>query len=61
MKGLSWAVVAGLVVSSVSSGFGGPGVGEPAPDFTEPDIYGTDRSLSDFVGKTVLLNFWTSW
>lgn len=61
MKRMSVAVIMSLAAGAISSGFGGPGVGDPAPDFTEPDIYGTNHSLSDFAGKTVLLNFWTSW
>lgn len=32
-----------------------------APDFTVPDVNGIDVSLSDFRGKTILLDFWASW
>jgi hypothetical protein len=32
-----------------------------APDFTLPDWKGTQRSLSDFRGKKVLLITWASW
>lgn len=32
-----------------------------APDFTMQDAAGTDVLLSDFEGKPVVLNFWTSW
>lgn len=32
-----------------------------APDFTVYDIDGNAASLSDFVGKPVLVNFWASW
>ncbi len=59
-RGIQFAV-AGLVVVLASPVFGGPGVGEPAPDFTEPDTAGVDRSLSEFAGNAVLVNFWTSW
>ena len=33
----------------------------PAPDFTLVDINGRERSLSEFQGKFVILNFWASW
>lgn len=36
-------------------------VGSKAPDFTLSGIDGTQISLSDFEGKTVLLTFWASW
>ncbi len=32
-----------------------------APDFTVYDIDGNAASLSDFVGKPVVVNFWASW
>lgn len=33
----------------------------PAPDFTVYDIDGDAVSLSDFIGKPVIINFWASW
>ncbi|MCD4687740.1 MAG: TlpA family protein disulfide reductase [Desulfuromonadaceae bacterium] len=33
----------------------------PAPDFLLPDLYGRQRSLSQFRGHNVLLVFWASW
>lgn len=36
-------------------------VGEPAPDFKLENLDGQSTSLSDFRGKTVLLNFWATW
>jgi peroxiredoxin len=36
----------------------GPEIGNRAPDFTLPELDGTQVSLSDFHGKKVLLNFW---
>ncbi|MGB8707345.1 MAG: redoxin domain-containing protein [Dehalococcoidia bacterium] len=36
----------------------GPEIGERAPDFTLLTIYGKEISLSQFHGKTVMVNFW---
>ena len=38
-----------------------PKLGEFAPDFTLLDLYGNPVSLSDFRGKTVVINFWATW
>ncbi len=35
--------------------------GRPAPEFTVTDIQGKSVTLSAFKGKTVLLDFWTTW
>lgn len=35
----------------------GPAVGQPAPDFTLPDGSGATHSLSDYKGKTVVLEW----
>ena len=32
-----------------------------APDFTMHDMYGNEVRLSDFFGKPIVLNFWTTW
>jgi hypothetical protein len=32
-----------------------------APDFTATDINGSTRSLSEFAGSVVLLEFWYTW
>ena len=32
-----------------------------APDFTLPDMDDTQRALSDYRGKVVMLNFWATW
>ena len=36
-------------------------VGSPAPDFVLEDLAGNRVRLSDFRGKTVVLNFWATW
>ncbi len=48
----------GSPTSSVKTGIK---IGEHAPDFTLPSMAGSDVSLSSFLGKKVLLNFWASW
>lgn len=32
-----------------------------APDFTLKDQYGVEHTISDYKGKVVFLNFWTTW
>ncbi|MCY4261910.1 MAG: TlpA disulfide reductase family protein [Candidatus Dadabacteria bacterium] len=36
-------------------------VGKPAPGFTLKSFDGEEVKLSDFQGKTLLVNFWASW
>ena len=38
----------------------GPEIGKRAPDFTLPTLDGKELSLSQFRGKTVMINFWQS-
>ena len=33
----------------------------PAPDFTLLNAQGEEKTLSDFKGKVVILNFWATW
>ena len=35
--------------------------GEAAPQFELSDLQGGKHSLSDYLGKVVLINFWASW
>jgi peroxiredoxin len=37
------------------------GIGKAAPDIILPDTSGTERKLSEFKGKVVLIDFWASW
>ena len=39
----------------------GTGKGDKAPEFTLTTIDGKEVTLSDYKGKKVVLNFWTSW
>jgi len=39
----------------------GPGIGDPAPNFTLPDSAGVNRSLTNYRGRVAMLNFWDSW
>uniref|UniRef100_C6E4J4 Alkyl hydroperoxide reductase/ Thiol specific antioxidant/ Mal allergen n=1 Tax=Geobacter sp. (strain M21) TaxID=443144 RepID=C6E4J4_GEOSM len=36
-------------------------IGSPAPDFRLPTLAGQSKSLSQYRGKIVLVNFWASW
>lgn len=38
-----------------------PAVMSPAVDFTLPSTTGEQKSLKDYAGKTILLNFWATW
>jgi peroxiredoxin len=61
---LAWGA---LAVSVASAGCSVQESGEagallrPAPDFTLPDVHGTEFSLSDYRGKTVVIDFWATW
>lgn len=48
-------------ISDVVDTDSGDGGNPTAPDFTVYDKDGAAVSLSDFVGKPVVLNFWASW
>jgi peroxiredoxin len=52
--------VVGLVLGSVLAPAADPIVGQPAPDFTLKDSHGQARSLKDFSGKYVVLE-WTNY
>jgi peroxiredoxin len=38
-----------------------PIVGEPAPDFSLPSLDGGSKSLSDYAGRPLVIDFWTTW
>ena len=56
-------VAIGLTISWIFQSADGPAaeVGEPAPNFTVELIDGGTFSLSEALGRTVVLNFWASW
>jgi len=73
---LAFALVMGgayVLYGDLSGGAGAPSVGvqeeaetgsaaaQSAPDFTVEDTEGNYVSLSDMVGKPVVVNFWASW
>lgn len=56
------AILSSLTLSlafAVSSALAKPEIGQPAPGFTLTDVDGNSHSLSDFAGKTVVLE-WTN-
>ncbi len=50
---------AALLILSASSAFAAPAIGQPAPAFTAVDSNGASRSLAEFKGRTVVLE-WTN-
>lgn len=56
LAGLAMSIVAG---SATAAPMGDPKIGQPAPEFSATDSNGMPRKLSDFRGKTVVLE-WTN-
>ncbi len=56
-----------LGIGATATGFAEPAqtlpefINQPAPDFTLQDSEGAIHRLSDYRGKVVILNFWTTW
>lgn len=59
---LAVVVVGALTISDSLNGrsYNPPAAGDKAPDFTVEGLDGNTYRLSDFAGKTVVLNFWGS-
>lgn len=51
----------GLGVAWLFRGSEAAAVGKPAPDFTVELMDGGDFTLSESLGRPVVLNFWASW
>lgn len=51
-----WALQGGVAPAN-----GAPGIGSPAPNFTLENVDAKKVSLTDYRGKTVILNFWATW
>ncbi len=49
-----------LLVLAPAAALAGPQPGEAAPNFSIPDTAWVNRQLTEFRGRVVLLNFWTS-
>ncbi len=47
------------IILSVNIAIAAPQIGQPAPDFTGTDTFGMSHRLSDYIGKTVVLE-WTN-
>ncbi len=56
---LSVSVLSGVMLAQAAPAMAEPVVGSPAPTFTGIDTKGNKVSLSDFLGKTVILE-WTN-
>lgn len=49
-----------LILASIFS-IAAAELNSPAPDFTLKNLDGADVTLSSFIGKVVVLDFWASW
>lgn len=54
-------LLAALVMFNVKKEAHSVQEGDIAPDFTLVDLEGRTHKLSDYRGKTVLINFWATW
>lgn len=62
MKRLLTSCLASLFLAAAVHGAGFEArPGTPAPELKARDLAGAPKTLSDYRGKVVLLNFWASW
>jgi peroxiredoxin len=54
-------IIASLALSVIGCSESCPEPGKNAPDFSLQNLDGKNVSLSDFRGKTVIVNFWATW
>jgi peroxiredoxin len=50
-----------ITPSDVIQANNGLNIGDKAPNFTIKDLNGNKVQLSDYKGKSVMINFWTTW
>ncbi|MCA1977764.1 MAG: TlpA family protein disulfide reductase [Thiobacillus sp.] len=54
-----------IAVGFAAGGAGAAGLeirpAQPAPELRAPDLAGANKTLADYNGKVVLLNFWATW
>ncbi|MER2059448.1 MAG: TlpA disulfide reductase family protein [Niallia sp.] len=50
-----------ITPSDVMQANSGLNIGDKAPNFTIKDLNGNKVQLSDYKGKSVMINFWTTW
>jgi peroxiredoxin len=55
------AIITSAALSIISCTSSCPEMGKSAPDFTLQNLDGKNVSLSDFRGKTIIINFWATW
>lgn len=70
MRLTQWVLVVLVSLAAAVGGFwaarvllvdGGVEPGDPAPAFRITDLHGQPRTLEEFRGKLLLVNFWASW
>lgn len=65
---VTFATIATMMLLNCTSAFALPAIDlielkhkPPAPDFTLPDMQNKNHSLSDYLGKPVIVTFWATW